>query len=554
MMPPGRFVGGAGVGDRTKRGSMMFVRAALFGVACVAGFGPLAAGRPSLAADSEVPAEIAGIIGAPKYAGATWGIRAVDLKSAKPVLATGPDSLFFTGSVRKLFSVGLALNALGADHRFVTPVYHAGDLTPDGVLAGDLILVASGDLTLGGRDKPDGAIAFTNFDHTESNSLGSSILTDTDPLAGIASLARQVAAAGVRDVTGDVVVDDRLFDHFRVPNGNVLITPVIVNDNLIDVTIVPTEAGKPARVDWRPKSAAFSVEAEVVTVAAGEPADITLEVSATDASVGVVRGRIPIDYRPPLPGVPTLVQTFAIADPSAFARTAFIEALEAAGVTVRAAKVGPNPAAKLPAAGSYAPENKIAELVSLPYAEYARLILKVSHNLGANLSLMLFGLTEGARTVDTALAAERRALVADYGLTEGSFDFPTNGSGSPDSRASPEAVTGLLQAMRRTSVFHPYFAALPILGVDGSLATIGRDPPNPVIAPGIGHVHAKTGTTLGDGVLKAQVFAGYLDAKSGARLAYLVYVNNVAPIGGIADVIKVFSDEGEISSILFGRY
>ena len=57
--------------------------------------------------------------------------------------------------------------------------------TPDGVLKGDLVLVANADLTLGGRDLPDGTIAFTNFDHTESNSLGSSILTDTDPLAGL---------------------------------------------------------------------------------------------------------------------------------------------------------------------------------------------------------------------------------------------------------------------------------------------------------------------------------------------------------------------------------
>ncbi len=87
--------------------------------------------------------------------------------------------------MRKLFSVGLALNALGADHRFITPVYRIGDLTPDGVLKGDLVLVASADLTLGGRNLPDGTLAFTNFDHTESNSLGSSILTDTDPLAGL---------------------------------------------------------------------------------------------------------------------------------------------------------------------------------------------------------------------------------------------------------------------------------------------------------------------------------------------------------------------------------
>ena len=506
------------------------------------------------ATDTEVPPDIRAVIEAPRYEGATWGIRAVALDSNEPVIATGPDSLFFTGSVRKLFSVGLALNALGADHSFVTPVYRTGDLAPDGVLNGDLVLVASGDLTLGGRNLPDGTIAFTSFDHTESNSLGSSILTDPDPLSGIKDLARKVADSGVKEVAGDVVIDDRLFEHFRVPNGNVLITPIIINDNLIDVTILPTEPGQPAKVDWRPKSAAFTVTSEVTTVAAGETTDVTLEVSPDDPAVGVVKGTIPVGYVPSLPGVPTLVQTFAIADPSAYVRTAFIEALEAAGVTVRAARTGPNPASKLPAAGSYAKENKVAELESLPYSQYARLILKVSHNLGANLSLMLFGLTEGARTRDTALAAERKALVEAFGLPADGFNFPTNGSGSPDSQASPAAVTGLLQAMSRTPVAKPYFDALPVLGVDGSLASVGTDPPNPLIEPGIGKVYAKTGTTMEPGVLKAQVFAGYMDAKSGERLAYVVYVNNVTPIESIGDVITVFADEGVISALLYGRY
>ena len=198
--------------------------------------------------------------------------------------------------------MGLALNALGADHRFITPVYRIGEVTPDGVLNGDLVLVANADLTLGGRNLPDGTLAFTNFDHTESNSLGSSILTDTDPLAGLKTLARQVAASGIKSVEGDVVVDDRLFEHFRVPNGNVLITPVIVNDNLIDVTILPTEPGQPASVDWRPKSAAFTVKSEVTTVAAGEPADVTLEISPDDPTVGVVTGSIPVGYVPVAPG------------------------------------------------------------------------------------------------------------------------------------------------------------------------------------------------------------------------------------------------------------
>ena len=178
-------------------------------------------------------------------------------------------------------------------------------------------------------------------------------------------------------------------------------------------------------------------------------------------------------------------------------------------MTVSAPAVGPNAVGTLPAPASYDEDEQVAELESLPYSQYARLILKVSHNLGANMSLMLHGLTEGARTRDTALAAERKALTEKFGIPGDGFDFPTNGSGSPDSQASPAAVTGLLQAMSRTPVAKAYFDALPILGVDGSLATVGRDPPNPLIEPAIGKVYAKTGTTMEPGVLKAQVFAGY---------------------------------------------
>jgi D-alanyl-D-alanine carboxypeptidase/D-alanyl-D-alanine-endopeptidase (penicillin-binding protein 4) len=503
------------------------------------------------AAGDALPSAIRQIMEAPRYAGASWGLHVVDLESGRLVYDLGPDSLFFTGSVRKLFSVGLALERLGLDHRFVTPVYRRGAVDPQGVLQGDLVLVASGDLTLGGRTLPDGHVAFTDFDHTEANTLGSAILTAPDPLAGIDALARQVAASGIREVRGEVVVDDRLFDRFRVPNGNVLITPVILNDNLVDVTIVPTAPGQPARVEWRPRTAAFTVEPHVVTVAAGAEKRIDLEVHG--GSVGVVSGQIPVGYKPDLPGVPTLVQTFRIEDPSAFARTAFLEALQRAGVVVDAAAVAGNPAGRLPPPGAYDASMEVARLVSPPYSDYARLILKVSHNLGANLSLMLFGLTQGARTVTDALAAERGTLVRDYGLPEAGIDFPTNGSGSPDSRATPQAVIGLLRAVRGTAAFDDYFGALPVLGVDGSLASIGKVPPDPVIAPGIGRVYAKTGTTFADGSLKAQVFAGYIDARSGHRLAYVVYVNDAARVASIAEVIQVFQDEGRISAVIADR-
>ena len=268
-------------------------------LACLAAGLVLSAPLPAAATDTELPPDIRAVIEAPRYEGATWGIRAVALDSDEPLIATGPDSLFFTGSVRKLFSVGLALNALGADHRFITPVYRIGDLTPDGVLNGDLVLVANADLTLGGRNLPDGTLAFTNFDHTEFELAR---LVDPDRHRPArrpqGDWPARSPTPGSSQVAGDVVIDDRLFEHFRVPNGNVLITPVIINDNLIDVTILPTEPGQPAKVDWRPKSAAFTVKSEVTTVAAGEPADVTLEISPDDAAVGIVKGHDPRRLHP----------------------------------------------------------------------------------------------------------------------------------------------------------------------------------------------------------------------------------------------------------------
>ncbi len=505
---------------------------------------------PAVAATGSLPPSITIPMGQPQYAKASWYLLVTDLATGSPVYQLAPDRLAYTGSVRKLFSVGLALNALGADHRFVTPVYRQGSVD-GGTLRGNLVLVGAGDLTFGGRLTSAGKLAYTNFDHNDANNLGTAILTPQNPLLALDVLARQVRASGIRTVSGDVVVDDRLFDTYRVPNGNLLITPIAVNENMVDVSIVPTAPGLPARVDWRPKTPAFAVTSSVKTVAAGQPANVVLSndgrmaCSWPSPCTGSIAGTIPVGYRAPLSGSRTLVRTFRIEDPASFARIAFVAALQGVGIRVAAPVLEKNPSAKLPARGSYAGASHVAQFVSPPYSEYAKLILKVSLNLGANLSLSLFGLTQGQRTIAGALAAERKTLVGRMGIKPGNFTFPTNGSGSPDSRAAARATVGMLAAMNAGSNAAVYRAALPILGVDGSLAGTGRS------LPARGHVFAKTGTTLAGGKLAAQVLAGYIDAKSGRHLAFALYVNNAGIMKSIEDVAKVFDDEARIVNAIY---
>jgi D-alanyl-D-alanine carboxypeptidase/D-alanyl-D-alanine-endopeptidase (penicillin-binding protein 4) len=233
-------------------------------------------------------------------------------------------------------------------------------------------------------------------------------------------------------------------------------------------------------------------------------------------------------------------------------RTAFIEALARNGVVVNAPAVAENPTELLPARGGYTPGTRVASFVSPPYAQFARLILKVSLNLGANLSLSLFGLDRGERTIHGALAAEREALIDGFGLDGDQFDFPTNGSGTPDSRAAPRALVDLLVGMHETDVAEVYLDALPILGVDGSLATTGAD------LPAKGHVFAKTGTTIAPGEdgetleLKAQNLAGYIETRSGRLVAYALMVNDAGALEDFeADISGVIADEARISSVIY---
>src|SRR5918995_630573 len=110
---------------------------------------------------------IQAVLDRPAYKHARWGILIVDSATGKLVYAHNADQLFAPASVTKLYSCAAALLALGADHRFETPVYRRGTLT-GGRLDGDLILVASGDLTLGGRSDRSNKMAFTNDDHIYS--------------------------------------------------------------------------------------------------------------------------------------------------------------------------------------------------------------------------------------------------------------------------------------------------------------------------------------------------------------------------------------------------
>jgi D-alanyl-D-alanine carboxypeptidase len=121
---------------------------------------PIAAGAQATATTS-APADIQAIFDKPKYTAGVWGLRVLD--GSKVIIDMNPQRQFYIGSVRKIFSVGQLLNAVGPNHTYDTPVYRTGAIDGNGVVHGNLIVVASGDLTMGGRTNPDGTIAVSNW-------------------------------------------------------------------------------------------------------------------------------------------------------------------------------------------------------------------------------------------------------------------------------------------------------------------------------------------------------------------------------------------------------
>jgi D-alanyl-D-alanine carboxypeptidase len=267
-----------------------------------------------------------------------------------------------------------------------------------------------------------------------------------------------------------------------------------------------------------------------------------------------LKGDLPLEFVPPLTGKYPLIRTYRINDPSSYARTVLIEQLRAAGVKVKASPVEPNPSDKLPPKDSYQPEMRVALLRGLPYSEDAKLINKVSYNIGADTSLLLWGLTQGVDNMESALAVEKKNLQTNFGIYPDQYTF-VDGSGGGDSTATTTAVTHLLTDMYARPVFPQFFATLPILGVDGSLGTITDFESEPSLAPAKGQVYAKTGTYValgpnGNPLIRSQGFGGYIKAKSGRMLVYDLVIND-APFNGISSVIDVFQDEGLISAILW---
>lgn len=487
----------------------------------------------------------------PEYQHSSFGVEVYSLDENRVLYSLNGQQLFTPASTTKLLTEGTALELLGADYRFHTRVYHTGTIKKNSTLNGDLILVASGDPDLSGRIQPDGTLAFENEDHSYYGSPDTKAVPG-DPLKVIRELAAQVAAHGIKKIKGRVLVDATLFpEGDRELGTGVVISPVVVNDNLVDLTVSPGDkAGALARVNISPVTSYVIFDNQIKTGPAGSKPDVEFSVDVANADGS---HRVTLSGNAPLSG-PSILYAYAVPQPSRFAQVTFVEALRESGI--RADISSANLAIDFKSlAASYTPANIVAEHVSPPFSQEIKVTLKVSQNLHASMTPYILGAALGHATqeIDQVGFNLEHDFLAKAGLDLSGASQADGAGGAQSAFFTPDFMVHYLAFMAKQRDFALFEGALPVLGRDGTLWNIE------VNSPAAGHVMAKTGT---DGaydalnknlMLTGKGLAGFMVTPDGKHFAFAIYANRVSLSMDDPDAPQKVVGEalGEIASAIY---
>ena len=383
-------------------------------------------------------------------------------------------------SLIKLLPTLAALERLGPAFTWSTPVWLGGPVK-GGILEGSVFLKGSGDPKL--------------------------------VIERVWLLLRRLQQLGVREIRGDIVLDNSAF---VVPEGdpadfdgeplrpyNVRPAALLLNYRSVTYSFTPDEAACVARVNFDPALAGTQVD-RTVPLAIGPCADWR---GALKASFEPGRTRWAGSYALACGEVQWLV-----ADPQPASYDArLIEALwrEMSGTLQGSVREGPAPVDAKPSFEHRSP----------PLAEVVRDINKFSNNLMAQQLFYTLAL-QARRTPSVGLQDARETLMS--WLIErtgertgdlGSEVVIDNGSGlSRHTRISAQRLARLLVQAHAGPVMSELMSSLPVSGVDGTMRRSRALP---------GRAHLKTGS-----LRDVHALAGYVLSNSGRRYVVVAIVNH----------------------------
>ncbi len=412
------------------------------------------------------------------------GIEVYSLDADRLVYTLHADELLNPASNTKLFTSAAALAVLGSDYRFLTEFYV--DQEPvRGLVSGNLYVRGKGD---------------------------PSLISER-----IWEIANQLYHKGLREVKGDLVVDDTFFDGMTEGPGwdqdrsdRAYMAPISaleVNWSSVAVYITPGDnPGDKARVELEPDSKYFKLDNRVVTAGSSRRArkPQTSGLMKRDGYHLTVSGRIALKQ-------PPLVLWRRVGDPTLYAGETIKELLGRRGIKIHGkVKRGAVPNGHTTTL-YFAAESDGLDII-------LKRLNKQSQNLVAETLLKTMGaVTSGAPgSWSNGVDAIAQFLQREVDIRPGSY-LMKNGSGLNDTnRFSASQVVKLLAYMYARMTLSPeYISSLPIAGKDGTIRfRMGGTPAS-------GRVRAKTGT-LED----VTALSGFVESLGGRHYAFSILVND----------------------------
>ncbi len=495
-----------------------------------------------IAAGTNAPPTMTQVLATPLLRHAIVAGEVYDLDTHRVLFVHNGQTYMEAASTTKLLTEGTSLALLGPNFRWTTPVYRTGPIDANGVLHGDLVLVASGDPNISQRIQPDGTLAFENEDHAYDGSPDTKAVPG-DPLIVLRQLAAQVQRSGIKAIDGRVFVDASLFASPGPEGGTgTMVSPMILNDNVVDVTMVPgAHPGDAAAISVSPETPYVRFVNKVTTGKSGsEPTvDMSDDVAQPDGShVVTITGSTP--------GGPSILYAYRVPNPDVFAQMAFANVLQGAGITITApASAAPfDPAA---AKASYTVTNLVASHTSPPLSQDVRITLKLSDNLHAAMGPYTWAVHLAPAPHKDPLAqgfALEHKMLQQAGLDTNSESM-TDGLGV-SAFFTPDFMVHYLAWVRSRPWYDDFRNGLPIMGVDGTLFNIQNS------SPAAGKVFAKTGTFgVGDELndntmITAKGLAGYMTTRNGHHVAFAFYINRTSGTSSVYSAKDIAHTDGEL--------
>jgi D-alanyl-D-alanine carboxypeptidase/D-alanyl-D-alanine-endopeptidase (penicillin-binding protein 4) len=477
------------------------------------------------------------IVSTPPLHRAHIGILVYEPATRRVLYSHNAERHFVPASNEKLWPTTTALHELGPDYRYRTPVLALGFDRQSGS-ANALVVVGSGDPTFSARFIPEPTAATAAGAPAAQLSEEERYRRD---LWVLERMADSVAAAGVRRVSGDLIVDASAFDEAIIPGtwtfGNLNGTSApptgafIVTEGIFRITVAPGAAvGAPALITPRAPAGVVPVANGVVTTGAGSPREVSNARGPWSDSLRF-RGTVGLGANPQTSQLP-------MTDPVRFAAHAFADALRARGIGIegsvrivgdsaeatalRAGRIdgrtSTQPLGQQDAAATL-PVHEVTAWTSAPMSEIVAAILAPSQNWIAEQLLRTLGAEKGeGGSFRQGIEVEEAFLFGAVGIDSTALSLQDGSGMSHQNLVTPSAVVRLLDYARTASWGPVFREGLAAPGKDGTLENRLRSLE--------GRLSGKTGT-----LSNVNALSGYLRTHDGRDLIFSV-LSNASGLGG----------------------